>query len=104
MVKIINDNTKSIFIPFDSNAKIIERELRSGARTKELMRKMGAYCVNVYYQADNIHSESAYEKLLRNNKIEILDENITILIDDKAYDNKVGLLVDCYNGGVGEFI
>lgn len=104
MVKIINDNTKSIFIPFDSNAKIIERELRSGARTKELMRKMGAYCVNVYYQADNIHSESAYEKLLRNNKIEILDENITILIDDKAYDNKVGLLVDCYNGGLGEFI
>lgn len=104
MVKIINDNTKSIFIPFDSNAKIIEQELRSGARTKELMRKMGAYCVNIYYQADNIHSESAYEKLLRNNKIEILDENITILVDDKAYDNKIGLIVDCYNGGLGEFI
>lgn len=104
MVKIINDNTKSIFIPFDSNAKIIEQELRSGARTKELMRKMGAYCVNVYYQADNIHLESAYEKLLHNNKIEILDENITILVDDKAYDNKIGLIVDCYNGGLGEFI
>lgn len=104
MVKIINDNTKSIFIPFDSNAKIIEQELRSGARTKELMRKMGAYCVNIYYQADNIHLESAYEKLLHNNKIEILDENITILVDDKAYDNKIGLIVDCYNGGLGEFI
>ncbi len=104
MVKIINDNTKSIFIPFDSNAKIIEQELRSGARTKELMRKMGAYCVNIYYQADNIHLESAYEKLLHNNKIEILDENITILLDDKAYDNKIGLIVDCYNGGLGEFI
>lgn len=104
MVKIINDNTKSIFIPFDSNAKIIEQELRSGARTKELMRKMGAYCVNIYYQADNIHLESAYEKLLHNNKIEILDENITILMDDKAYDNKIGLIVDCYNGGLGEFI
>lgn len=104
MVKIINDNTKSIFIPFDSNAKIIEQELRSGARTKELMRKMGAYCVNIYCQADNIHLESAYEKLLHNNKIEILDENITILVDDKAYDNKIGLIVDCYNGGLGEFI
>lgn len=104
MVKIINDNTKSIFIPFDSNAKIIEQELRSGARTKELMRKMGAYCVNIYYQADNIHLESAYEKLLHNNKIEILDENITILVDDKVYDNKIGLIVDCYNGGLGEFI
>lgn len=104
MVKIINDNTKSIFIPFDSNAKIIEQELRSGARTKELMRKMGAYCVNIYYQTDNIHLESAYEKLLHNNKIEILDENITILVDDKAYDNKIGLIVDCYNGGLGEFI
>lgn len=104
MVKIINDNTKSIFIPFDSNAKIIEQELRSGARTKELMRKMGAYCVNIYYQADNIHLESASEKLLHNNKIEILDENITILVDDKVYDNKIGLIVDCYNGGLGEFI
>ena len=62
------------------------------------IQKENAYCVNVYYM---IKTESAF---LRNNKIEILDENITILIDDKAYDNKVGLLVDCYNGGVGEFI
>ncbi len=102
-VKIIENDTKSIFIPINEEAKKLEKILRDGIRNKEIFRKIGAYSVNVYYKTDN-KTESAYENLLYNNKIEILDENVSILLDTKIYSKKTGLLVNDFNGGIGEFI
>ena len=58
---------------------------------------------SVYYKNNNGY-ESAYEKLVYNNKIEVLDENINILIDEKMYDDNMGLLTADFTGGIGEFI
>lgn len=102
-LKIIKDETKAIFIPKDDEAKKMEKQLRSGVRNRELFRKISAYSVNVYHKNNNGY-ESAYEKLVYNNKIEVLDENVNILIDEKIYDNNMGLLITDFTGGIGEFI
>lgn len=103
MLKIIEDETKAIFIPIDSESKKLEKELRAGIRNRDLFRRISAYSVNVFYKSDNGY-ESAYEKLIKNNKIELLDENVNILIDEESYDNDTGLLITDFVGGVGEFI
>ena len=102
-LKIIKDETKTIFIPKDAEAKKIEKQLRYGIRSRELFRKMSAYSVNVYYKNNN-RGESAYEKLVYNNKIEVLDETVNILVDEKTYDDKIGLLIKDFTGGVGDFV
>ena len=46
--KLIEQNTKSIFISKEEEAEAILREIQQKGATKELMRKAGKYVVNVY--------------------------------------------------------
>ena len=46
--RLIEENTKTILIPKEEEAKEILEELRIKGFTKEGMRKAGQYCVNVY--------------------------------------------------------
>ena len=46
--KLIEENTISILVPREEEAKQILSEIRCKGYTKSLMRKAGQYCVNVY--------------------------------------------------------
>ena len=46
--RLVEENTKTILIPKEEEAKEILEELRIKGFTKEGMRKAGQYCVNVY--------------------------------------------------------
>ena len=70
-------------------------DIRLGIRNRHLMRKAAMYTVQVY--------ERAYKKLLETGKIEIIDENINVLLDENIYDIHMGLIVD-ESDGVGLFL
>lgn len=88
-VKIINDETLSIFIPADEIAEEIAGKLRAGMRTRELMREAALYTVNV--RNGNETSEAA--RLDGVGAIDLLDDDIAILKNMRWYDEKIGLII-----------
>jgi CRISPR-associated endonuclease/helicase Cas3 len=92
--KMIESKTTPVLIPRDETASKIVEQLRQGKRSRSLMRKAGMYSVNVYYGNEN----APYEILYQNGQIEKLDEGISILIDESAYDCMEGLIVNRENG------
>ncbi|MBA4698420.1 MAG: CRISPR-associated helicase Cas3' [Ruminococcus sp.] len=69
--KLIEEDTKTIFIAKEEHAKKIAEELRYKGMTRILMREAGAYCVNVY------------ENVFRN----IYDAGMLIAISEDAGDD-----------------
>ncbi len=82
---MIDDNTKTVYIPLEEGITIAEK-LRSGFATREVYRRAGRYGVNVY----GIH----YRSLLDAGSIEPLDENSAVLLNMELYDEKTGLSLE----------
>ena len=87
-VKIIEDQTKNVFIPYDKEAKVIEQKLRMGIRTRELMRKAAKYIVAVWSSSN---PPGLYEQMVEDGVIDSLDDEIAVLIDLSVYDKNLGL-------------
>ena len=51
--KLIEENTKTVFIPKEERAVELLNEVKNKGITKKLMREMGQYCVNVYQEDFN---------------------------------------------------
>lgn len=92
-VRLIDENMRSILIPKEKEAKEIEQQLRMGIRTRELMRRAGMYMVNVRSSRNRSYAD-AFERLYQSGKIELLDEEISILVNISAYDAVMGLCTD----------
>lgn len=90
--KLIADTGRSVFIPCNEESKKLLAQLREGVRNRSLLRKAGKYVINVY--------ENQFLKLQGIGAVEVLDENISILIDEKLYDAHKGLLVDIAEGSL----
>ena len=88
--KLIKEDTKSIFIPFDETARDIEQKLLDGEMSRSLLRKANRYIVEVYpYE---------YNKMLATQKIKLADESIAVLIDLDIYDLRTGLTQEIEEG------
>ncbi|MCC8023543.1 MAG: CRISPR-associated helicase Cas3', partial [Clostridiales bacterium] len=89
--KLINSDTFPVLIPFEEAAAALAERLRRGECSRNLMRQVGAYSVNIYpYQR-----ELLYEKgMLRS----YLDEQVLVLIVRGAYDDALGLRVETETG------
>ena len=88
--KLIDDTGRSVFIPCDEESKKLLAQLREGVRNRSLLRKAEKYVVNVY--------ENQFLKLQGIGAIEVLDENISILLEEKLYSDNKGLIVDIVGG------
>lgn len=51
--KLIEKNTKTVFIPKEKRAVELLNEVKHKGMTKKLMREMGQYCVNIYQEDFN---------------------------------------------------
>ena len=91
---LIENQTRSVFIPWDDRGKEIERQLRNGRRSRDLMRKAGKYMVNVYHGT----STSPFERMREAQWIELLDESVAILVNPERYDECVGLKQEIEDG------
>lgn len=100
--RLIDEPTKSVFIPLDDEARAIEVELRRGIRNRALMRKAGQYIVAVRFSSSTTHP-LAFEDLLNQGTIEMLDDELAVLVNPNAYDPVTGLRTDG-DGGAGIII
>lgn len=98
---LIETPTRPVFIPYDEAAQEIERQLRLGLRSRRLMREAGKYMVNVYCSGEIDKYESPFARLEAAHKIEVLDDNVSILVDMESYSSTVGL---CLNIEAGQAV
>ena len=87
---LINDNTKTIYIPLEKGERLVQR-LSEGEHSRELFRELGQYCVNVY--------ENQFYMLMGINALTPIDDNSAILKNTQLYDNMVGLDVNDVSNG-----
>ena len=97
---LIDQNTRTVYVPFGGGAALIER-LKAGECSKELYRKLGRYTVSVYEP----HFQKLYAAgaLLTARDIPALDESSAILSDLTLYDERTGLTLEPETGKA-EFI
>jgi len=88
--RLIDSITRSVVIPFDDTATLQLQRLKGGERSKQLLRSIQTYTVNIY-QRD-------YDALYGAGLIEPLDNEIAVLKDMKRYSNKTGLNAVVENG------
>ena len=95
---LINDSTKSVFIPFGEKARNIKEQLMMGNRSRQLMRAAGAYMINVRYS--KAQGQSDFMKLLTQGQIEMFpgDENLAYLVNMEDYDAELGLKIKSEDG------
>ena len=88
--KLIEQDTKTIFIVREERAKEILEEIRYKGATKALMREAGQYCVDVY---DNIFQKIYAAGMLMEVSEELKDE-FFLLRDADDYSEETGLKID----------
>lgn len=92
--RLIEENTRTILITREEEAKNIYEELKIRGITKKLMRKMGKYCVNVY--------ENEFQKMFAAGMLreisEDMKENYFVLREPEKYTEEMGLPLDIEYG------
>lgn len=83
--KIIEDNTKSIIIPFDEQAAELINQLKYSEYYKAILRKLQPYIVNIY--------EPEYNNLFATGALDYVAPNVDIAVlkDMKYYDYRLGV-------------
>lgn len=85
--RLIEENTKTIMIPKEEEAREILEQLRKKGFSKERMRRMGSYCVNVY--------ESDFHKMFAAGMLREISEDLKddyfVLKDLEKYTDEMGL-------------
>ena len=88
--KIIEENTKTIFINREQEADEILIKLKYEGFTKKLMRQAGQYCINVY--------ENEFQKLYAAGMLggisEDMNEDFFLLRTEDQYTEEMGLVLD----------
>ena len=92
---LIDENTRTVYIPFGDGAALIER-LKAGECSKALYRKLGRYAVAVYEP----HFQKLYAAgaLLTAREVPALDDDSAILRDRSLYSERTGLTLEPETG------
>ena len=91
---LIDDNSRTVYIPMGEGAGLINR-LENGERSRTLFRKLGRYGVSVY--------DKHYDALMRQGVLNEIDDGSAVLTDISFYRQDVGLLLSD-EAGNGLFI
>lgn len=90
--KLIEENTKLIFITRELKAEELLNELKIKGASRERLREVGQYCVQVY--GDERTKNSLFDKLYSNGMIRPISEdmqNFYELVSQKQYSDEWGL-------------
>ena len=91
--KMIENDTKTVFIPVEEEAQDLLQQLKYQGFTKTSMRKAGQYSVTLY--------DDVIEKMKDAGMIELVAENINVLYelkDKERYTEEFGLDLNIENG------
>ena len=96
--RLIEENTKTIFVGREEEAKKLIEKLHQEGFTKNGMRKAGQYCINVYGQD--------FDKLYGAGMVREVPENIQDfyeLVNENQYTEELGMKLDV-EYGIGCFM
>ncbi len=88
--KLIENNTRTILIAKEPEAKQLVERIRRGEASRQLVRDAGHYCVNIY--------EQDYEKLNGAGRLEALDFDFFLLRNTEQYTEEMGLEIQVERG------
>lgn len=88
--KLIENDTKTIYIPLNDQAQELLTQLRNGQTGKALFRKLGQYGVNIYQQ----HYQALYDA----GEMEVLDSGAAVLLNLGLYSMDMGLSLQADSG------
>ena len=97
-VKLIQEDSISLLIPFDKQAEELLARLRQGERSRSLLRRAGQYMVNV--RRAGAGRQSDFSLLCGAGGAEMLDDELAVLTNMEFYDQKQGLLIPELGGGI----
>ncbi len=81
--RFIPQQTHTLLIPFDKEGEQLLQTLATGEYNRELLRQTGQFSVSVY--------EQDWQNLYRTGAVEILDHQLSVLIDPTLYSQELGL-------------
>lgn len=89
MFKLIEEDTKQIYIPLEGARELLE-EVTAGRADRNTFRRLGKYVVNVYSEH--------FRALWDGGCLEIIGEDIFVLRDENQYRKDTGLQMDVETG------
>lgn len=93
--RLIEENTRTLFINGDAEAEDILRQMRICGYTRALMRKAGQYCIQVY--------DKEFERLYDAGMLRVVSEDMEDfyeLLDGEMYSDEMGLDLQAETGMV----
>lgn len=88
--KLIENDTRSVFVPLDEEAERIAERLKGGEYSRDLLRKAAPYIVSIY--------PNHFEALAGVGALTQLHDDLAILEDMSKYNDKIGLELDIETG------
>lgn len=88
--KLIENDTRSVFVPLDEEAERIAERLKGGEYSRDLLRKAAPYIVSIY--------PNHFEALAGVGALTQLHDDLAILEDMSKYTDKTGLELDIETG------
>lgn len=88
--RLIENETKTILIDKEPEAKTIAQKIRSGQYSRQLLRDAGQYCVNVY--------PNDFENLNGAGRLEAIDREFYLLRNEEQYSEEKGLEIQVNRG------
>ncbi len=88
--KLIENDTRSVFVPLDEEAGRIAERLKGGEYSRDLLRTAAPYIVSIY--------PNHFEALAGVGALTQLNDELAILEDMSKYHDKTGLELDVENG------
>ncbi len=88
--KLIENDTRTILIDKEPEAKTIVERIRRGEHSRQLMREASQYCVNIY--------DNDFEKLNGAGRLEAIDMDLYLLRNPEQYTEEKGLEIQVERG------
>lgn len=88
--KLIQTETRSVLIPLEEEAANLAQALRSGAYSRGLFRRAGAYTVSIYPQH--------FQALVAAGDVEVVADGFGVLVNDSLYSEDTGLSLQADEG------
>ena len=101
--KLIEENTVTVYIDQEPEAKALLQEIRQQGLTKSRMRKAGQYCVSVRKKGEYEKHNMLFDEMYRAGMLEEVDpgaKDFWVLTQEEQYREDTGLKLEVELGGM----
>lgn len=101
--KLIEENTVTVYIDQEPEAKALLQEIRQQGLTKSRMRKAGQYCVSIRKKGEYEKRKMLFEEMRDAGMVEAVDpgaQDFYVLTQEEQYREDTGLKLEVELGGM----